>query len=460
MRYLATILCRSREVFAFAGRARRAANPGARTKRQSRDFLRLVLLALALLACPAAAERVTSYDFPFADPLLATVVGTPPALRAELPERVPSTVHDLLIYPGRSVPEIFWFTSRFRYSLAAQPGKAPLVFVIPGTGAAYDSSKTLLMQRILYKAGLHVLSLTSPVHPNFIVTASSTSVPGLMSVDAENLYHAMQLAYRQVRDQIEVTRFYLTGYSLGATQAAFVAKLDDERGAFGFEKVLLINPPVNLYESAKVLDDLFDQNVRSEADFNVLFNRLMAALSEAAGPDANLTSINEDFLYALYRRNPPSDTTLEALIGLAFRFVQANLSFSADVMTHAGFLVPEEVRLSIVDSLTPYLRAALRTTFADYARDLAYPYYRNVLPDMSFQEMVDEGSLHSIADYLAHTSKIGLMHNQDDIVMAPGDIEFLEQLFGQRAEIYPTGGHVGNLDFRDNVAYIVDFFRK
>jgi hypothetical protein len=52
------------------------------------------------------------------------------------------------------------------------------------------------------------------------------------------------------------------------------------------------------------------------------------------------------------------------------------------------------------------------------------------------------------------------MHNQDDIVMAPGDIEFLEQLFGQRAEIYPTGGHVGNLDFRDNVAHIIDFFRK
>jgi hypothetical protein len=423
-------------------------------------FLATILLALALLAPPASAERVTSYDYPFTDPLKATVLGTPAAFRAELPERVPSTVHDLLIYPGRPVPEIFWFTSRFRYSLAAQPGKAPLVFVIPGTGAAYDSSKTLIMQQILYKAGLHVLSLNSPVHPNFIVTASSTSVPGLMSVDAANLYQAMQLAYRQVRGQIEVTKFYLSGYSLGATQAAFVAKLDDELGAFNFDKVLLINPPVNLYESAKILDDLYDRNVRSEADFNALFNRLMAALADAAGPGASLASINEDFLYALYRRNPPSETTLEALIGLAFRFVQANLSFSADVMTDAGFLVPENVRLSIVDSLTPYLRAALRTTFADYARDLAYPYYRNSRPDMSFQDMVETGSLHAIADYLAKSPKIGLMHNQDDIVMAKGDIEFLEQLFGKRAEIYPTGGHVGNLDFRDNVAYIVDFFRK
>ena len=33
----------------------------------------------------------------------------------------------------------------------------------------------------------------------------------------------MQLAYDQVKAEIEVTEFHLTGYSLGAAQAAFVA---------------------------------------------------------------------------------------------------------------------------------------------------------------------------------------------------------------------------------------------
>jgi hypothetical protein len=31
-------------------------------------------------------------------------------------------------------------------------------------------------------------------------------------------------------------------------------------------------------------------------------------------------------------------------------------------------------------------------------------------------------------------------------------------MFGDRARIHPKGGHVGNLDYRDNVAYIIEFF--
>ncbi len=46
------------------------------------------------------------------------------------------------------------------------------------------------------------------------------------------------VAWAKVKDKIEVSNFYLTGYSLGATQAAFVAKLDDTEHAFDFKKAL------------------------------------------------------------------------------------------------------------------------------------------------------------------------------------------------------------------------------
>jgi acetyl esterase/lipase len=417
----------------------------------------LLLLVSAIMLRPAFAEAVDPYGYPFVDPLEATVLGTPPPYRAELPEEVPSRVRQLLIHPRRPIPEIFWYTSRFEYSVAAQPGRAPLVFVIPGTGADYNAVKTLIMQRILYKAGLHVVSLSSPIHPNFIVSASSTSVPGLIQVDAEDLYRVMQLAYRQIGDRLDVSRFYLTGYSLGATQAAFVAKMDDERGVFDFDKVLLINPPFNLYNSARILDDLFDNHIRSEADFNALFESMMTALA-GAFQQTDAATIDEDLLYQVYRTNPPDDATLEALIGLAFRFVEANLTFSADVMSDAGLLVPRGVNLSITDSLTPYLRVGLRTRFEDYATRVLYPFYRTQNPGVSFEDMIRASSLQAIGDYLANSQKIGLMHNEDDITMAEGEIDYLEYLFGDRARIYPKGGHVGNLDYRDNVAYIIEFF--
>jgi acetyl esterase/lipase len=436
-----------------------AAATSGSSRKAARRMALLVLVLASVMAWPARAETDADYGYPFADPLQATVLGTPPAYRAELPEEVPSRVHRLLVHPRRPIPDIFWYTTRFEYSLAAQPGRAPLVFVIPGTGADHNSAKTLIMQRILYKAGLHVVALTSPVHPNFIVSASSTSTPGLITEDAEDLYRVMRLARRQIGDRIEVSKFYLAGYSLGATQAAFVARLDDERGEFDFDKVLLINPPVNLYNSARILDRLFDDHIRSEADFNALFNNMMAALA-GAFQQTRATTIDEDVLYTIYRTNPPDDATLEALIGVAFRFVGANLSFSSDVLTNAGFMVPRTVELSITDSLTPYLRVGLFTTFEEYAREILYPAYRARHPEIGFDEMIEASSLQSIGEYLANSPKIALMHNRDDITLAPGDLDYLTETFGERARIYPRGGHNGNLDYRDNVADIIDFFKS
>ena len=83
--------------------------------------------------------------------------------------------------------------------------------------------------KALYQAGFHVITLPSPTHPNFIISASQSSIPGDLTEDAADLYRAMETAWNEVKGDIEVSSFYLGGYSLGATQAAFVAKLDEER---------------------------------------------------------------------------------------------------------------------------------------------------------------------------------------------------------------------------------------
>jgi hypothetical protein len=52
------------------------------------------------------------------------------------------------------------------------------------------------------------------------------------------------------------------------------------------------------------------------------------------------------------------------------------------------------------------------------------------------------------------------MSNEDDIILAPGQIEFLQELFGPRAQVWPTGGHMGNLGSRAVTGYVVDYFRR
>ena len=70
---------------------------------------------------------------------------------------------------------MFWFFGRgMPYSVLKQNRPtAPLFFIIGGTGAGHDSTKSYGLANVLYQAGFHVVSLPSPTHPSFIVTASS-----------------------------------------------------------------------------------------------------------------------------------------------------------------------------------------------------------------------------------------------------------------------------------------------
>jgi hypothetical protein len=77
---------------------------------------------------------------------------------------------------------------------------------------------------------------------------------------------------------------------------------------------------------------------------------------------------------------------------------------------------------------------------------------------VTFEELVARDGLRAIGGYLRDTPKIGLMHNADDILLSADDLQFLEGVFGDRARIYPTGGHCGNLAYKDNIAYLIDFF--
>jgi hypothetical protein len=417
---------------------------------------RELLLLLAAWFAVADEAGAQGYDFPIADAFAATVLGTPAGYRAELPE-VALQERELVVFPERRIPELLWYTDRLRFGFLAQEEEAPLAFVIAGTGAGHDAAKARLLARMFDRIGFHVITLPSSTYENFIVNASTTSVPGLITDDAADLYRVMRLVYEQVKDEIEVTGFHLTGYSLGAAQAAFVAKLDETEQAFAFERVLMINPPVSLYNSALILDRMLDEN--TPEGVSVFFNRMLAVFAEAYVQEEDTVSLSGDFLYTVYQRRRPSDENLQALIGISFRLASANMAFTADVMTRAGYIAPKAPPLTPTTSLSEFAAVAMRSTFKDYIDDLFYPYFKTRQPDVTLEGLIEITSLRSIEPYLRTSQKIGLMHNADDVILAPGEIEYLEQVFGSRAEIYPTGGHCGNMDHRDNVEHMMAFFK-
>ena len=424
-------------------------------------------LGLALLSAAAAGAVTAPYDYPFDNHFVSTVIGTPHELQAPGPEMkdVPFKTLKLTVFQERDVPDVLFYTDKLKVGFAPQKKKAPMAIIIAGTGADHRTGKVRGMTRYLWHAGFHVLTIPSPTHPNFLITASTTMVPGSAEDDARDLYRAMQLAWEQVKGKVEVTDFYLTGYSLGAFQSAFVAKLDEQEKAFNFKKVLMINPPLSLFNSVSRLDKMLDENIPGGINnFQVYFEELVEAIAKYYRNDV-FVAFDEDLFYNIFkelRREgiTPTGEKLPPLIGFAFRISSSNMIFTSDIMTHSNLIVPRDLELSPLDSLNEYATVVFRTPFVAYFDQLFVPYFQKRQPGLTRQQLIDAMSLKAIEGYLKSATKIGLMHNADDVIMEPGEVDELARIFGDRAQIYPTGGHCGNMEFPDNVGYMTHFFQN
>jgi hypothetical protein len=357
-------------------------------------------LVFVILVMGGAWSPAGAYDYPFKDPYLATVIGTPSELQPKLPKKIDYKMLSFEVFPERVVPSVFWYQREFRYSLTYQKGEAPLIFVIAGTGSSFYSSNMIFFQKIFYQAGFHVICLPSPTSMNFITTASVTSLPGNIIADAVDLYRVMSMAWVQVRDRVKVSEFYLTGYSLGASEAAFVAKLDEEKRVFNFKKVLMINPAVSLYSSAKILDKMLLAALPSGLkDFNEWLNRMLGRFAEVFKV-MGYVDLGHDWLYNVYKTvnktQSPKQENLATMIGTAFRISSNNMIFTSDVMTNAGLIVPKNLVLGSADSLYDYFRVVSSTTFVDYFDDLLFPYYKAKHPELTQERAIEIVSLHTI----------------------------------------------------------------
>ncbi|NTU59964.1 MAG: alpha/beta hydrolase, partial [Deltaproteobacteria bacterium] len=303
----------------------------------------------------------------------------------------------------------------------------------------------------------HVITVASPTHPNFIVNASRSHIPGDLTDDAVDLYQVMETAWQEVKGDVEVSDFYLSGYSLGGTQAAFVARLDDEKKVFNFKKVLLINPAVSLYDSVSRIEALLDGIPGGAKKGGAFVNRLIAKLVQFYRR-GEFVEINGEFLYAVVKSGLVTQEEAAGVIGAAFRVASGAMIFTSDVMTNGGYVVPKNRVLKYSDSLDDYMRVSNHLSFLDYFAEYFYPYFQQKRPGLTKQALIDSESIRSIEGYLKGNPKFGAVTNGNDFILSDADRAYLKELFGERTTIYPVGGHLGNLEYVDNMEYLTAFF--
>ena len=160
-------------------------------------FSGLILSASALAVDIDAA----SYGYPLTNPFEATIATTPPDLRPELPldDDINQTDRSITMRPESEfkLPDNFWAVKKLTYRIATQDKPAPLKFLNACTGARFDSTLNEYLKKLYYKAGYHVVQLSSPTSFDFISAASRFATPGVTKEDAEDMYRLMQAVRAQ-----------------------------------------------------------------------------------------------------------------------------------------------------------------------------------------------------------------------------------------------------------------------
>ena len=418
----------------------------------------ICLLIILITACSSAPQEevvvkpVCDLDY---SRYQATVTGHCQEPRADLLASVPVINKSITIKPLANIPEVFWFNKKMNFSLLKQEEVAPVIFVIAGTGAGYDSAKMISLQKNFYQQGYHVISLSSPTFANFIVNSNNTKyMPGNLAHDAEELYDVMELVWQLVQneDQVQASSFAITGYSLGGAHSAFVSLLDEERKVFNFEKVLLINPPVSLYHSVSILDQYFDLRTNRQAAI-AMFDQIFERFSDGYAAQES-SNFDQDSIFSLFKNAKLTEAELKLLIGASFRMSSSDMIFALDASFNSGAITYKNHDIDKFESLTHSMQRASDITFINYFEGAMLP--RAQLEDASLtkDDLIHRYSLHAIESYLKNSEKISLVTNIDDIILAPGEVEYLQGVFGERGKFFPRGGHCGNMDRANFVEHL------
>ena len=401
-----------------------------------------------------------SYNFPIDDPYSATIIGSATMMTPGVSENIPLKVYEIQIKDKKEIPDVFWYASKFKFSFSKQKNKkAPLIFVLAGTGSDYSAIRVKFMQRIFHDAGYHTIAISSQMSQQFMISASTNAIPGMLIRDNEDIYKAMKLAYNKIKDQVDVTDFYIMGYSLGGSNAAVLSYIDEKEKVFNFKRVFMVNPPVDLYNSAVKLDKYLDDYTGGKsAGIERLLNTTLARVK--GGLTSEYANIGADTIYEIVKGDILSEAEKKAYIGLAFRLTSTDLNFISDFITKSHIYTKNPEKVDKFTNMKEYFKAVNFATFEDYVNKIGFPYYKKYNKDFTIEDLKREASLRVIEDYLRTSPKIAAVTNADELILNEKDIDYLKDVFKDRLIIYPKGGHCGNMFYKENVDVMVKFINE
>lgn len=221
---------------------------------------------------------------------------------------------------------------------------------------------------------------------------------------------------------------------------------------------MLINPPVSLYNSVNILDSYLNLKENGPDAAETMLDDIFLGFANSYAEQES-SSFSQSAIYALFKDAQLSEEQLKLLIGASFRMSSTDMLFALDVSYNVGGIIYKNHKIDKFESITHSMYRASVITFKDYFEKVLVPWQQESEADLTREALIARLGLRNIESYLRNSTKISLVTNADDIILAEGEVEYLQDVFGARAKIFPRGGHCGNIDRASFVAYMNSQFQ-
>jgi ABC-type transporter lipoprotein component MlaA/pimeloyl-ACP methyl ester carboxylesterase len=358
---------------------------------------------------------------------------------------------------GRKLKFTFWL----------QPGKANVVYIVPGLGGHRLSEASLALAELVYKNGFSAVLISNPFNFEFMENASTAALPAYLPVDG----HDLDVALTEIDRHLHVLypdrlgNRALMGYSMGALESLFVAATGPTnrysviktgstfyfpQGKLGvkevknasvtnqlplvrFDRYVAINTPVRLAQGVSKLDEFYNAPLKWPVtnrtdNLENTFLKVAALSQETLTPRTSL---------------PFNAIESKFLIGLTFRLSLRDIIFSSQQRNNQHVLhhpISNWRR-------NPVYQEILQYSYQDYFDKFAIPYYQtNGVAAPVGAAIETAGDLRTYETSLRDNPDIRVIDNQNDFLLTDADLVWLHATFGpEQLTIFPQGGHLGNL---------------
>ena len=388
----------------------------------------------------ASLETLESVFFTFKDPEF-------PSHGRTRSVRIPAT--------GRKLKFTFWL----------QPGKANVVYIVPGMGSHRLAETSLALAELVYKNGFSAVCVSSPFNYEFMEQASTAAMPAYLPVDGRDLHVALTEIDHRLHTSYpnRLGNRALMGYSMGAFQSLFVAAtgptnqysagakrsvwrffqakhgvgradlLTNQLPLIQFDRYVAINTPVRMAQGVSKLDEFYRAplswpEAERADDLENTFLKVASLSKSTLTPQTSL---------------PFSAIESKFLIGLTFRLILRDMIFSSQRRNNQGVLQHPIRNLR----REPLYQEILQYSYQDYFEKFAIPYYSAqglAAPVAETLEKADD--LRTYDANLRANPNIRIIVNQNDFLLTDEDLTWLHATFGpEQLTVFPQGGHLGNL---------------